>query len=166
MSSPEAETGRKRVSLPPQSHKYFKWDRGKLPGVYLSKRDSPVVIVDKVRFAHENGFPVYIVGDEFRRVSDCHDILSFLSNIGYVYIFVDAVNKNKTSHNWLSFKIMDYVRDTNMARHGQKSNRTKEYYLALESQGHKVAGKPYRMPIDYDFHPVWMSVSTTVTKID
>lgn len=166
MSSPEAKTGRKRVSVSPQDHKYFKWDRGKFPGVYLAKGDSPTVIVDKVQFAHKNGFPIYIVEDEFGRVSECHDILSFLSNIGYVYIFIDAVNKNRTAHNWLSFKIMDYVRDTDMSRYGQKSNRTKEYYLALESQGRKVAGKPYKMPIDYNFHPVWLSVSTIVTKID
>lgn len=166
MSSRENKTGRKRVAVSPQDHKYFKWERGKFPGVYLSRGDSPVVIADKVQFAYKHSFPVYIVESEFSRVSDCHDILSFISNIGYVYIFVDAVNKNRTAHNWMCFKVMDYVRDTDMSRYSQKSSRTKEYYLALESQGRKVAGKPYKAPIDYDFHPAWLSVTSTVTKVE
>lgn len=166
MSSPKTKTIRKRVSISPQDHKYFDWNRGKFPGVYIKKNDSPVVIVDKARFAHKNGFPMYIVETEFNRVNDCHDILTFLANVGYVYIFVDAVNKNRTSHEWMSFKILDYVRDTNMSRYSQRSPRTKEYYSALENSGRKVAGKPYRMPSDYEFHPAWLSVSSTVTRVD
>lgn len=166
MSSPKAKTSKKRVSISPQEHEYFSWDRGKFPGVYIKKNDSPVVIVDKARFAHKNGFPMYIVETEFSRVSDCHDILTFLASVGYVYIFIDAVNKNRTSHEWMSFKIMDYVRDTNMSRYGHRSPRTKEYYSALEASGRKAAGKPYRMPNDYEFHPPWLSVSSTVTRVD
>lgn len=160
------ETRKKRVVVSPQDNKFFKWDSGKFPGVYLVPGEPPHEIVARVKFAHKNNFPIYMVESDFSRVSDCHDILTFLSNVGFVYIFVDEVNNNRTQHSWMSFKIVDYVRDTDMSRYRQKSSRVKEYYNHLEKTGKKVAGKPYRFPTDYRFHPAWLTVTTKVTKAE
>ena len=119
-------------------------------GVYIYN-ESVDTIVAKLEYAYRENYPVYFrYSDWDETARKLHNILIFMSNIGYVFIHSATVNKKQIPGNYVCLKLVDYKENINMSRWGQWSPAATRYYDTLVEKG-AIAKNSWAKTFDYEY---------------